>query len=86
MAETREVVIINSQGLHARPAAELVAAMEAFDASLEISIGPKNANSNSIMSVLALGATAGSIAVLVADGPDAAAAVDAAAAIMTSKD
>jgi len=36
--------------------------------------------------VLALGATAGSIAVLVADGPDAAAAVDAAAAIMTSKD
>ncbi len=86
MAETREVVITNRQGLHARPAAELVQAMKAFDASLEISVGPKKANSNSVMSVLALGATSGSTAILVADGTDAAAAVDAAVAIMTSED
>ena len=86
MSETREVVITNSQGLHARPAAQLVEAMKGFDASMSISVGPKTADSRSIMSVLALGAMSGSTAVLVADGAEAAAAVDAAIAIMTSED
>ncbi|MEM9651580.1 MAG: HPr family phosphocarrier protein [Actinomycetota bacterium] len=84
MSQTTEVVITNSQGLHARPAAVLVETMKGFDASLSISVGAKTANCNSIMSVLALGAGTGATAVLEADGPDAERATEAAVAILTS--
>ncbi len=86
MTETREVVITNSQGLHARPAAVLVETMKGFDAKLSISVGSKTADCSSIMSVLALGAGSGSTAVLEADGPEAVAATDAAVAILTSEE
>lgn len=85
MSVSRTVTITNSQGLHARPAAELVEAMKTFDAAVTISIGEKSAKTNSIMSVLALGATPGSEATVVADGPDAEDAAAAAIAIMVSE-
>ncbi|MEM7274216.1 MAG: HPr family phosphocarrier protein [Actinomycetota bacterium] len=86
MTEVREVVITNSQGLHARPAAVLVERMKDFDARLSISVGAKTADCGSIMSVLALGAATGSTARLEAEGPEAVAATDAAVAILTSED
>lgn len=85
MKLTRQVTITNSQGLHARPAAELVEAMKAFDAELTIAVGEKTADSRSIMSVLALGATSGSEATVEADGDEAEAAVSAAIAILTGE-
>lgn len=85
MSITKNVVITNTQGLHARPAAELVEAMKAFEASVSISIGEKQADTRSIMSVLALGATTGSEATVMADGPDAEDAVSAAIAIMVAE-
>ncbi|MCL4134712.1 UNVERIFIED_CONTAM: hypothetical protein GTU68_002726 [Idotea baltica] len=60
--------------------------MKGFDAKLEISVGSKTADCSSIMSLLALGAGSGSTAVLLADGPEAVAATDAAVVILTSEE
>jgi phosphocarrier protein HPr len=61
--------------LHARPAAAFVRAAMGFDASVTIAAGDREANAKSLLSVLALGAKAGTSVDLRADGPDAAAAV-----------
>ncbi len=79
----RELEITNSHGLHARPAAELVARIASFDAGVEIEVGAKKANAASIMSLLALGAGPGNTARITSDGPDAEAALDAVVAVLT---
>tara|TARA_B100001939_G_scaffold307889_1_gene288197 strand:- start:2 stop:262 length:261 start_codon:yes stop_codon:yes gene_type:complete len=83
---SKRVVIMNSQGLHARPASELVEAMKAFSASVTVCVGEKSANSSSIMSLLALGATVGSEATVIADGPDEEDAMNVAIAVLGSED
>ncbi len=83
---TTTVVITSSQGLHARPAAELVEAMKGFDSSVKIQVGEKTADTKSIMSVLALGAKTGSEATVEADGPQADEAMAAAVAILTAEE
>lgn len=83
---TTTVTIASSQGLHARPAAELVEAMKGFDSSVRILVGEKKADTKSIMSVLALGAASGSEATIEAEGPQAEEAIAAAAAILTTEE
>ena len=78
-----EVVITNSHGLHARPAAELVEQIASFDAGVRIEVGSKTANAASIMSLLALGASPGNTARVTSEGPDAQAALDAVVAVLT---
>ena len=78
-----EVVITNSHGLHARPAAELVERIASFDAGVRIEVGDKAANAASIMSLLALGASPGNTARVTSEGPDAEAALDAVVAVLT---
>jgi phosphotransferase system HPr (HPr) family protein len=68
--------------LHARPAATFVRAAMAYDAQVTIAVGDREADAKSLLSVLGLGATAGTSVVLRADGPDAAAAVDGLAALL----
>ena len=82
----RELVITNSHGLHARPAAELVERIASFDAGVHIKVGDKTANAASIMSLLALGASPGSTARITSKGPDAEAAMEAVEAILTAED
>ena len=82
----KEIVITNSQGLHARPASALVEKMQAFDAVVRIDVGTKSANAASILSVLALGASAGDTARVSAEGADAQAAIDAAISILTCEE
>ena len=76
------IVIKNPSGLHARPAAEIVESVKSIDATIHIRKGDKLANANSIMSVLALGATTGDTVTVEAQGDGAAAAVDALRQIM----
>lgn len=80
----RELVITNSHGLHARPAAELVEQVSSFDAGVQIEVGEKKANAASIMSLLALGAGPGNTARITSKGPDAEAALDAVVTILTA--
>jgi phosphotransferase system HPr (HPr) family protein len=61
--------------LHARPAAEFVRAAMQFSARIVISVGARDADAKSLLSVLALGAKGGTALRLRVDGDDAGAAV-----------
>lgn len=78
-SETRAqttVVLPDGVDLHARPAAAFVRAAMGFGADVTVAAGEREVNAKSLLSVLALGAKAGSPLLLRADGADAAAAVD----------
>lgn len=76
MATVRqEVTIINRYGLHARPAMQLVELANRFGSKIELSNGVLTVDAKSIMSVMRLAATQGTVLSLVADGQDAEKAV-----------
>ena len=76
MAE-RSVQIVNKNGLHARPAAEIVKAASKFAADITITRDDLEVNGKSIMGVMMLAAEYGSTVMLRATGPDAEQAIDA---------
>ena len=76
MAE-RSVQIVNKNGLHARPAAEIVKAASKFDAEITIVRDDLEVNGKSIRGVMMLAAEYGSTVMLRASGPDAEQAIDA---------
>jgi phosphotransferase system HPr (HPr) family protein len=57
--------------LHARPAADFVRAAMGFTASIQVASGGREADAKSLLSVLALGAKAGTELRLTAAGEDA---------------
>jgi phosphotransferase system HPr (HPr) family protein len=63
--------------LHARPAADFVRCAMAFDSSIRVGAGEREADAKSLLAVLALGAKGGSDLRLHADGEDAPAALEA---------
>jgi phosphocarrier protein HPr len=75
--ETREVEIVNRHGLHARPAMQLVETASQFDSAIEVSNGAVTVDAKSIMAVLTLAATKGTVLKIVADGEDASDACNA---------
>ena len=81
----RSVLVQNSHGIHARPAAEIVKVSGRFRASITIVRDDLEVNGKSIMGVMMLAAECGATVVIRADGDDAEAAVDALAAVITSK-
>jgi phosphocarrier protein len=81
----RSVQILNRNGLHARPAAEMVRAAAKFKSDITISREDIEVNGKSIMGVMMLAAECGSTIVLRASGPDADQAVDTLASIVAAK-
>jgi len=73
----RTLTIRNRAGMHARPAALLVKTASAFKAQIFIEKDGERINGKSIMGVITLGATYNSQLLVIADGPDEAAALDA---------
>jgi phosphocarrier protein HPr len=73
----RIVTIRNRAGMHARPAALLVKTASAFTAQIFIEKDGERVNGKSIMGVITLGATYQSQLMVIADGPDELAALDA---------
>jgi phosphotransferase system HPr (HPr) family protein len=63
--------------LHARPAADFVRAAMQFDAAILVAAGEREVDAKSLLSVLALGAKAGTELRLTASGADAGRALDA---------
>jgi len=63
--------------LHARPAATFVKIALQFRSQLTVGLDGKVANAKSILAVLALGATGGTVLHLSAEGEDAPAALEA---------
>jgi phosphocarrier protein len=84
MAE-RSVQIVNRNGLHARPAAEIVKAAAKFKCEITIMRDDLEVNGKSIMGVMMLAAEFGATLTLRATGPDAEDAVNAIATLITNK-
>jgi phosphocarrier protein FPr len=80
----RTARITNPSGLHARPAAQVVARLQPLDADVAMEVNGRRADARSITSTLGLGASVGDELTIIADGPDAEAALDAVLAIVTS--
>jgi Phosphotransferase System HPr (HPr) Family len=81
----RAVQIVNKNGLHARPAAEIVKLAAKFQSEITIVKDDLDVNGKSIMGVMMLAAEHGSTILLRADGPDADAALDALARLVGNK-
>lgn len=81
----RTVTIANKNGLHARPAAEIVKAAAKFNADITLVRDDLEVNGKSIMGVMMLAAEYGSQLLLRANGPDAEAAVGAIATLIEGK-
>lgn len=77
MMRERDVQVVNRNGLHARPAAEIVKAAARFKSDITIRRDDMEVNGKSIMGVLMLAAEQGSWLRLAATGVDADAALDA---------
>jgi phosphocarrier protein len=81
----RIVQIVNQNGLHARPAAEIVKTAAKFRSDITVVRDDLEVNGKSIMGVMMLAAECGSTLALRADGPDADEALDALAALIANK-
>jgi phosphocarrier protein len=81
----RSVQIVNKNGLHARPAAEIVKTAARFASDVTIVRDDLEVNGKSIMGVMMLAAEFGSTITLRASGPDQDAAVEALADLVSSK-
>ncbi|HEX3275766.1 MAG TPA: HPr family phosphocarrier protein [Gemmatimonadales bacterium] len=73
----REATIVNQEGLHARPAAQIVRLASSFSSEIELVKDGMDVNGKSIMGVMMLAAECGSSILIRAEGPDAEQAVQA---------
>jgi len=81
----RTVQIVNQNGLHARPAAEIVKLAAKFKSEITIVKDELDVNGKSIMGVMMLAAEHGSTITFRAEGPDADQALDALATLVGNK-
>jgi phosphocarrier protein HPr len=76
--------IVNSLGLHARPAAEFVKVANRFQAHITVKKDDLEVNGKSIVGMMMLAAECGSSLLIRADGDDAEAAVTALLALVAA--
>ncbi len=70
-----KVKIVNKYGLHARPAMQFVESANRYNCKIEVSNGTLTVDAKSIMSVMRLAGTNGTVLAITADGADAKEAV-----------
>lgn len=73
---SREYVIQNRYGIHARPAAMLVKTASKFQADVTVEKGPVRVSGKSIMGLMTMEASCGAKIKIVAEGVDAEQALD----------
>ena len=74
---SRSVTIQNSVGLHARPATFFIQKANEYKSSLWVEKDERRVNAKSLLGVLSLGITKGTVVTLMADGADEKEAVEA---------
>lgn len=79
---SRQVTIVNPQGLHARPADLFARLANRYIARIEVVKDEQRANGKSILEILMLAAVQGSILKIEASGGDASEAVEALAQLL----
>ena len=73
---SRDVTIVNSVGLHARPATFFIQKANSYKASVWIEKDDRRVNAKSLLGVLSMGIVKGTVIMLIADGPDETDALD----------
>ena len=81
---TKEAVINNPVGLHARPATFFIQKANEFKSSIWIEKDERRVNAKSLLGVLSLGIVKGTTVTLVADGADEQEAIDTLTALINS--
>lgn len=82
---TRQLMIVNEKGLHARASAKLAELVEAYDATADVSRDGMDACGDSIMGLLMLAASKGTSIEVRTDGPDADALANAIEALVADR-
>ena len=77
---SRSVTLVNADGLHARPAAELVKLASTFEPRVTVN----GTDAKSLLSIMSLGLTKGATVEIASDDPEGGPAVDAIAALAES--
>ena len=85
MLSRREITILNRQGMHARPAMQLVETSSRFHSNIRIRKGDQQVNAKSIMEVMTLEAVKGTLLVMEAEGADAEEALEALAQLVSDR-
>ena len=73
---SRDVTIVNSVGLHARPATFFIQKANSYKASVWIEKDDRRVNAKSLLGVLSMGIVKGTVITLIADGTDEVEALD----------
>lgn len=81
----RELEIVNKLGLHARAAAKLVTCASAFGSHVQLERGGQRVNGKSIMGVMMLAASQGSLVTLLIEGEDEESAYAALAKLIANR-
>ncbi len=84
-AVSKELLIINKRGLHARASAKFVQTVERFNAEVWVTRGGETVGGTSIMGLMMLAAGPGTTIMVSASGPEAEAAVKAITELIESK-
>src|ERR1700761_8478326 len=84
-ALSRELLITNKRGLHARASAKFVQMVERFQAEVWVTRGGETVGGRSIMGLMMLSAAPGTTVTVSALGPDADAAITAITELVESK-
>ena len=82
---TKDFVILNQYGIHARPAALFAKTASHFDADVFVEKGGTRVSGKSIMGLMTLEASRGSKLRVTVEGPDAEAILEELAALIESK-
>jgi phosphocarrier protein HPr len=80
-----EVMIVNKRGLHARASAAFVKLAEQFDAEVSVTKDGQTVSGGSIMGLLMLGASPGSVILIETEGPEAEEALEALTALVEAR-
>lgn len=81
---TRQVLVPNKQGLHARPIAMIAETAHRHRSTLAVAVDGREVDGRSIMQLMTLCAAQGTEVTVRADGEDAAALVDAVVGLIES--
>lgn len=82
---SKEVVINNQVGLHARPATFFIQKANEFKSSIWIEKEERRVNAKSLLGVLSLGIVKGTSVTIIADGVDESAAIATLAALVENE-
>jgi len=82
---SKELLIINKRGLHARASAKFVQTVEAYDAAITVSKDGTTVGGTSIMGLMMLAASPGCSVLIAASGNQAAEALEALDQLVANK-